>query len=114
MGAGGTLAQTVLGDDRGRRGGNWKRVSAACLSRFHFVRQFRKAAGMPPMRFVRETRLDAARTLLLTTDLPHREIARRVGFGNQCQLARVFRQLAGYSPSQLRRRSTPKRLNKVL
>ena len=80
-------------------------ASAACLSRFHFVRRFGEVAGMPPMRFVREARLDAARTLLLTTNLPHREIARRVGFGDQCQLARVFRRLAGYSPSHLRRRS---------
>jgi AraC family transcriptional regulator len=80
-------------------------ASAACLSRFHFVRRFRKVAGMSPMRFVREARLDAARTLLLTTSLPHREIARRVGFSDQCQLARVFRRLAGYSPSHLRRAS---------
>jgi AraC-like DNA-binding protein/mannose-6-phosphate isomerase-like protein (cupin superfamily) len=78
-------------------------ASAACLSRFHFVRRFGEVAGMPPMRFVREARLDAARTLLLTTNLPHREIARRVGLGDQCQLARVFRRLAGYSPSHLRR-----------
>ena len=78
-------------------------ASAACLSRFHFVRRFSAVAGMPPMRFVREARLDAARTLLLTTDLPHREIARRVGFGDQCQMARVFRKLAGYRASEFRR-----------
>jgi AraC-like DNA-binding protein len=78
-------------------------AAAACLSRFHFVRRFRKVAGMSPMRFVREARLDSARSLLLTTSLPHREVARRVGFADQCQLARVFRRLAGYSPSHLRR-----------
>lgn len=79
-------------------------ASAAGLSRFHFVRAFRSAAGTTPMRWLRHQRLQAARTLLLATDQPLRSIAAQVGFADEFQLSRVFRRDAGKSPSQLRQR----------
>jgi AraC-like DNA-binding protein len=78
----------------------------ACVSPFHFARRFRASTGMPPMRFVREARLDAARTLLLTTNLPHRLVAQRVGLSSQSHLARCFRRATGQAPSTLRRTGT--------
>jgi AraC-like DNA-binding protein len=74
----------------------------AGLSRFHFVRAFRAAAGTTPMRWLRHQRLQAARALLLTTDLPLRAIAARVGFADEFQLSRVFRRETGRAPSSLR------------
>jgi AraC-like DNA-binding protein/mannose-6-phosphate isomerase-like protein (cupin superfamily) len=74
----------------------------AGLSRFHFVRAFRAAAGTTPMRWLRHQRLHAARGLLLTTDLPLRVIATRVGFKDEFQLSRVFRRDTGRAPSSLR------------
>lgn len=76
----------------------------AKMSRFHFARAFAAAAGMPPMRFVRELRVDAARALLLNTDLPLREIAPRVGLGDEFQLSRVFRRVTGAPPASMRPR----------
>lgn len=76
----------------------------AGMSRFHFNRVFAKAAGATPMRFVREMRVDAARSLLLSTAMPLREIAPKVGFADEFQLSRVFRQITGQSPASLRRR----------
>jgi AraC-like DNA-binding protein len=78
-------------------------AGVAGMSRFHFNRVFGKAAGMPPMRFVREMRVDAARSLLLNTALPLRSIAPKVGFADEFQLSRVFRQVTGQSPASLRR-----------
>lgn len=77
-------------------------AAAAGLSRFHFVRAFRAAAGTTPMRWLRHQRLQAARTLLLTTDQPLRAIAPQVGFADEFQLSRVFRREAGGAPSRLR------------
>ncbi|MEK7415687.1 MAG: AraC family transcriptional regulator [Planctomycetota bacterium] len=88
------LAETISLDDLARSVG---------LSRFHFVRAFRSAAGTTPMRWLRHQRLQAARTLLLTTDQPLRSIAARVGFADEFQLSRVFRRDAGKAPSQLRK-----------
>jgi AraC-like DNA-binding protein len=78
-------------------------AGAAGLSRFHFIRAFRAAAGTTPMRWLRHQRLQAARTLLLTTDQPLRAIAPQVGFADEFQLSRVFRREAGGPPSGLRR-----------
>lgn len=77
-------------------------AQAVGLSRFHFVRAFRAAAGTTPMRWLRHQRLQAARTLLLTTDQPLRAIAPQVGFADEFQLSRVFRREAGGAPSRLR------------
>lgn len=75
---------------------------SAGLSRFHFVRAFRAAAGLTPMRWLRQQRLQAARTLLLTTGQPLRAIASQVGFADEFQLSRVFRREVGTPPSRLR------------
>lgn len=75
----------------------------AGISRYHFNRSFRQAAGMPPMRFVREMRVDAARSMLLNSRLPLKAIAPAVGFRDEFQLSRVFRQITGQSPAAVRR-----------
>jgi len=80
-----------------------KLAAVACSSRFHFARRFKQSAGISPIRFVRNARLEAARTLLLTTDLPHRKVAEQVGFSDQCNLSRIFRRENGVSPSRFRR-----------
>ncbi len=71
------------------------------LSPFHFARRFRRAAGCSPMAFVRRLRVERARVLLLTTSMPLRAIAPLVGFRDEFQLSRVFRQVAGHPPSAL-------------
>jgi AraC-like DNA-binding protein len=78
-------------------------AQVAGMSRYHFNRLFHKAAGMPPMRFVREMRVDAARGLLLNTGMPLRVIAPMVGFNDEFQLSRVFREITGQSPAGLRK-----------
>lgn len=76
---------------------------AVHLSPFHFARRFRRAAGCSPMAFVRRLRVERARVLLLTTAMPLRAIAPQVGFRDEFQLSRVFRQIAGHPPSALMR-----------
>lgn len=89
------LADPIYLDDLARVAG---------MSRFHFNRSFSKVVGMPPMRFVRIMRVDEARSLLLNSTLPLREIAPRVGFADEFQLSRVFRETTGQSPTTVRRR----------
>jgi AraC-like DNA-binding protein len=74
------------------------------LSPFHFARRFRRGAGCSPMDFVRRQRVERVRVLLLTTAMPLRAIAPLVGFGDEFQLSRVFRQVTGQVPTSLRSR----------
>lgn len=75
----------------------------AGLSRFHFIRRYKIAAGRTPMEDVRAIRIDHARALLLGTALTLKEIAPLSGLGNEYSLSRAFRRSLGASPRSLRR-----------
>lgn len=72
------------------------------LSKYHFSRTFKAVAGTTPMRFVRQVRVEAARSLLLSTSWTLKAIAQQVGFSDEFQLSRVFRRVTGIPPSEVR------------
>jgi AraC-like DNA-binding protein len=73
------------------------------MSKFHFSRRYRQLTGLTPMEDLRQLRLEAARDLLLTTDLPLKAIAPRTGLGDEYHLSRLFRRAFGIAPGELRR-----------
>ena len=77
---------------------------AAGLSPFHFSRIFKKKLGVSPMRYLRQIRAEAALPLLQGTDLPHKVIAREIGLTNERDLYRLFMDVRGTAPSELRGR----------
>lgn len=64
---------------------------------------FVREVGQPPHRYLNERRVERARQLLGTSDLPVTAIAHEVGFGSGQHLARVYRQFTGASPRDHRR-----------
>ena len=72
-------------------------------SPYHFSRLFHQRTGMPPMRYLRQMRVEAAKTLVVTSPLPLRAIAPMVGLVDEFHLSRVFRSMTGHAPSLLRR-----------
>jgi len=76
----------------------------ANLSKYHLIRRYCESTGRTPMEDVRLIRLDHARDLLLTTDLPLKEIAPAVGLRDVFQLSRLFRRRFGAPPSAMRQR----------
>jgi len=76
----------------------------AGLSKYHFVRKFKRLSGRTPMAEARALRADYARDLLLTTDLPLKEIALKTGLGDEYALSRVFRIYFGLPPGAFRKR----------
>jgi AraC family transcriptional regulator len=75
----------------------------ACLSPFHFARMFKQSTGLPPHAYVIQRRLEMARGLLESTELPIREVSRRAGFSTQAHFCSVFRLHLGASPAAYRR-----------
>ena len=63
---------------------------------------FRDAFGVAPMRYLQRLRLDRARSLLLSTDLPVAEIAATCGFPDPFNFSRLFKQRSGSSPLHYR------------
>jgi len=83
-------------------------VSEARLSESYMINRFRARHGVSPMRFLTQTRMEAARRLLATTDLPIGEVGFRVGIPDQLYFSRTFKRACGCSPSEFRRESQHK------
>jgi AraC family transcriptional regulator len=73
------------------------------LTRSHFIRAFKQAAGMPPLQFVIRRRIERARELLAESGTSVAEVANRSGFGSPIQMTRAFRRIVGTTPSAIRR-----------
>lgn len=74
----------------------------AHLSPTHLTHCFTRQMGVSPMRYLKQLRVEAARQLLVTTDLPVNEIAGRVGYHDPLYFRRVFKAVTGQVPSSLR------------
>jgi AraC-like DNA-binding protein len=74
------------------------------VSEAHFARSFKAAFGLPPHRYLLTRRLERAKALLRDTDAPIIEIAFQTGWNSLGTFGRVFRDVFGESPSELRAR----------
>ncbi|MCT9931058.1 helix-turn-helix domain-containing protein [Planotetraspora sp. A-T 1434] len=63
-----------------------------------FTRRFREETGLSPARWLTRQRVEHARHLLETTDLPVDVIARRAGFGTAVSLRQHLHAAVGVSP----------------
>ncbi|WP_179471777.1 GlxA family transcriptional regulator [Mycolicibacterium vinylchloridicum] len=75
----------------------------ARMSARTFCRRFREETGQSPGGWVRSRRVELARELLETHDLPVDEVARRAGLGSGANLRHHLRRGLGMSPSSYRK-----------
>ncbi|MBF6298136.1 helix-turn-helix domain-containing protein [Nocardia amamiensis] len=73
------------------------------LSRRTFIRRFRDETGTSTRAWLTAARIDRARELLETTDLPVDRIGYRVGLGSPANTRAVFNRHVGISPGKYRR-----------
>jgi transcriptional regulator GlxA family with amidase domain len=74
------------------------------VSEAHFARSFKDAFGVPPHRYLLTRRIERATALLRDTDLPIIDIAFETGWNSLGTFGRIFRDITGESPSELRER----------
>lgn len=79
-------------------------ASVSGASQAHFARSFRDAFGIPPHRYLLTRRVERAVALLRDTDLSIIDIALQTGWNSIGTFGRVFRDVTGENPSELRRR----------
>ena len=77
-------------------------ASLAYFSPYHFHRIFRHVTGVPPGRFFSALRIEAAKRLLLTSDLSVTEVCFEVGYQSLGSFASQFSRLVGVSPRAFR------------
>ena len=75
----------------------------AALSPSRLAHLFRDRMGLSPMQFLEMRRIEKAKHLLLTTDLPVQQVGQSTGFPNAQHFSIRFRKLAGQSPRDFRR-----------
>jgi AraC-like DNA-binding protein len=75
----------------------------AAMSASHFAHRFSAVARITPMRYLREVRLERARTLLLAPGARAGDVALDVGFESSAHFAREFKRRYGLPPSRYRR-----------
>jgi len=80
------------------------RALAACarMSVRTFTRRFREETGQSPGKWITQQRVDRARHLLETTDLPVDQVAQHSGFGTGAALRQQLGAAVGVSPSVYR------------
>jgi transcriptional regulator GlxA family with amidase domain len=74
------------------------------VSPAHFARSFRDAFGVPPHRYLLTRRIERAKTLLRDTEMAITDIAFQTGWKSLGTFGRIFRDITGESPGQLRTR----------
>jgi transcriptional regulator GlxA family with amidase domain len=74
------------------------------VSPAHFARSFRDAFGVPPHRYLLTRRIERAKALLRDTELSITDIAFQTGWKSLGTFGRIFRDVTGGSPGELRAR----------
>jgi AraC-like DNA-binding protein len=69
------------------------------MSPSHYAHSFREVAGVSPMRYLRDLRLDEARDLLLRGGLQAAAVATQVGFESSAHFSREFKSRFEASPT---------------
>jgi AraC family transcriptional regulator len=80
-------------------------AAIAAMSKFHFLRTFRRVIGTTPYRYVMATRLRRAATALAGTRLPIGSIALNEGFNDLSSFNRYFRRMTNMTPNGYRSNS---------
>ncbi len=77
-------------------------ANVACVSEDHLIRVFKKEMNCTPLRYVNMKKIEKAQLLLLTTDMPIRDVAMELSLDNISYFNRVFKHHIGKTPSEYR------------
>lgn len=84
---------------------NWpvrRLAEVSAVTEAYFAREFKKAFGLPPHRYLLTRRVERARALLRDTDLSITQIAFQTGWSSLGTFSRVFRDITNETPGALR------------
>lgn len=79
-------------------------AQVSAVSASHFAHSFKSAFGLPPHRYLLTRRIERAVALLRDTEMPVTEIAFQTGWRSLGTFGRVFRDVTGEAPGDIRTR----------
>lgn len=84
------------------------------VSSGHLTRLFKKQEGIGPQEFLIRTRVEAARSRLLSSEATLREIAWSCGFSDEFNLIKMFKSSFGVTPGDYRKISSTQLLDSAM
>lgn len=69
-----------------------------------FNRRFKAATGYTPIAYIQALRIEEAKQMLETSDLPVEQVAREIGYDDNAYFRHLFRRLCGVTPADYRRK----------
>jgi AraC-like DNA-binding protein len=100
-----SLAHELISHNGGRRPTTAELAEKFNVGRRGLLRLFKATTGMPPSRYIEETKLDRAKTLLATSKLTMKQIAYETGYSTASHFSTNFRRFTGHTPSAFRSRA---------
>jgi len=77
----------------------------ASMNEQHFLRQFKKLYHKTPHQYIIDRRIQAARELLGTKELPVQEVCSAIGWESLATFSHLFKQKTGVTPGEYRSQS---------
>ncbi|HWM26885.1 MAG TPA: helix-turn-helix domain-containing protein [Woeseiaceae bacterium] len=99
-----TRCQTWIAENYDQSNPVTAMVRLSGLAERSFKRRFQLATGMSPLEYVHALRLEEAKQMLETGELPFEAIANEVGYEDAAFFSRLFRRKVSLTPAQYRRR----------
>lgn len=78
-------------------------ASAVFLSKFYFMRMFKKVIGMSPYQYLTSLRVNKVKEHLILTQFNLSEIAEQTGFCDSKNMIMNFKKITGQTPEQFRK-----------
>lgn len=72
------------------------------MNPYYFSCAFKQSTGIPPHRYVMNSRIERAKKLLMDDELPLVEVGLSVGFQNQSHFTTLFHKRTGVTPKAFR------------
>lgn len=98
-----TIIEEFLADSSGALPGVTELAAACGFSERYFAKLFREKMQCSIGQYIKSVQIMKAKTYLLETDLPLKEIAYRLGFSTANNFSSAFRLATGSSPGQFRK-----------
>ena len=83
------------------------------VNRSYLTKNFKAIVGCSPQKLLIDLRIERAKMLLTTTQMPINEIALDVGYSDQLSFSRLFKRCCGRSPRAYRNQESDPKLNIV-
>lgn len=77
-------------------------ADSTCLSKDHFIRLFKQETGTTPLQYINQKKIEKAQLILVTDNMPVKNIAFTLGFDDYSYFNRLFKKLTGTTPQEYR------------